>query len=350
MQRLRCGLITLEPPEGGLIAPIVEGLTANGCEVQVLHRQSQAWDVGAHDFLFTYGPMQSMAWAITRLSKSTRVPPLAVWFTEQAPAPRPNRVIHLAAQVRYVYEALPHWSPMAGRMFAKPPFAALLRKAGRLRALGEMLALKSCGLLSLICAFTETNAQFLRYSGLPAVVVPMGSHPRLGAQLGGLTRDIDVVFLGSTHDERRGAIIRDLAGRLRARGVNFVVKDGSPAHGHVFGRERDLLLNRAKIMLNIMRQPWDDPVFRLLLAAPAGAMLLSETLLPTSTGPFAPGRHFAQADLPRIVEAVEHYLSHDDERNAIAGQAFNTVTTELTMKNMVHKVLVALDMRASGAR
>jgi hypothetical protein len=342
MQRPRCGLITLEAPEGGFITPIVDGLMDNGCDVKVLHRHSQAWDVGAHDFLLTYGPMQSMAWAITRLSRSPRPPPLAVWFTEQVPAPQPGRAMHLAATIRYAFEAFPHQCPAAARLTAAPPFAALLRKAGRLRALGEMLALKSRGLLSLICAFTDTNARFLRYFGLPAEVVPMGSHPQLGARLGGLTRDIDVVFLGSTHDARRGAIIRDLEDRLRARGVNFVVKDGSPAHGHVFGRERDQLLNRAKIMLNIMRQPWDDPVFRLLLAAPAGAMLLSETLLPTSSGPFTPGRHFAQADVPRIVEAIAHYLSHDDERHAITRQAYDAVTTDLTMKNMVHKMLLAL--------
>jgi len=98
-------------------------------------------------------------------------------------------------------------------------------------------------------------------------------------------------------------------------------------------------------MLNIMRQPWDDPIFRLLLAAPSGSMLLSEKLLPTSMGPYLPGKHFAMADLPHIVQAVEYYLSNDDDRREIAGQAFEFVTKELTMRNMAQKIIIALGLQ-----
>ena len=347
-QRLRCGLITLEPPEGGLITPIVEGFTDNGCDVQVLYRHSE-WELRTCDFLVTYGPMQSMAWAVVRLSQSTRLPPLVVWFTEQVPSPRPNLAIYLAARARYLCEEFAHRHAMATWMLEKIGFSVLPRKAGRLRILGEMLTLESRRLLKLICVFTDTNSLFLRHYGLPVAVVPMGYHPQFGERLGDLERDVDVVFLGSTRDKRRRDIIFELDKKLRAKGLSFVVKDGSPERGCVFGKERTLLLNRSKIALNIMRQPWDDPVFRLLLAAPTGAMLLSEKLLATSTGPFQPGKHFAMSELRTIVEAIEYYLSNDDERRQIAREAFEFVTNELTMRNMTRRILVALGLREAGA-
>ncbi len=341
MKRLRCGLITLEPPEGGLITPIVDGFTDNGCDVQVLRRYSE-WELHTYNFLVTYGPMQSMAWAIVRLSQSMQLPPLVVWFTEQVPSPQPNLAIYLAARARYLCEEIAHRHTMPIWMLEKTPISAFLQRAGRLRALGEMLTMKSRGLLKLICVFTDTSWLFLRHYGLPVVVVPMGYHPQFGELHGDLEKDVDVVFLGSTRDKRRNEIFRELDNKLRAKGVNFVVKDGSPEHGYVFGKERTLLLNRSKIMLNIMRQPWDDPVFRLLLAAPNSAMLLSEKLFATSAGPFQQGKHFAISDLENIVEAIEYYISNNDERSEIARQAFEFVTKELTMRNMAQRILAAL--------
>ena len=94
-----------------------------------------------------------------------------------------------------------------------------------------------------------------------------------------------------------------------------------------------------------MRQPWDDPVFRLLLAAPNGAMLLSEKLLATSTGPFQSEQHFAMSDLGNIFGAIEYYIANNDERCEIARQAFEFVTKELTMRNTAQRILVALDLR-----
>jgi hypothetical protein len=170
----------------------------------------------------------------------------------------------------------------------------------------------------------------------------MGYHPNFGERLSSQSRDIDVVFLGSTRDKRRKALIAELHEQLARRNIHLVIKDGSRQHGHVFGRERTLLLNRAKIMLSIMRQPWDDPVFRMLLAAPNGAMLLSENLLPTSMGPFLPGVHLAMTDLSNMADSIEYYLSHDQERQAIADQAYSFVTGELTMTKMAQRLITAM--------
>ncbi|MCA9932352.1 MAG: glycosyltransferase family 1 protein [Anaerolineales bacterium] len=214
----------------------------------------------------------------------------------------------------------------------------LFTRMGRLRALGEMLTLHKQGLLHQIFVFTDTNNRFFQSYKLPSHIVPMGYHPQFG-ELRHQTRDIDVLFLGSTRDRRRKKILLNLEQVLLAKGIRFVIKDGSPERGYAFGSERTSLLNRSKIMLNIMRQPWDDPVFRLILAAPNGAMCLSETLLPTSMGLFQENEHFVMASLSQMVRAIEYYLTHDSLRNQIAMKAHELVTTKLTMTNMAKQII-----------
>jgi hypothetical protein len=340
MEKLNCGLITLEQPGGDLIAPIVEGLEGNNCKVEVLFAKKD-WRPENFDFMLAYGPMQSMTKVIARLAEFPHSPPLACWYTEQVPSPQPSSAVYYASRLRYLYDSYVH-SNKAPWLNKRIPHAQLLQRAGRLRALGELLTLQAQHQLKLVCAFTETNAKFLKHYGLPVVDIPMGYHPNFGERLSDESRDIDVVFLGSTRDKRRKALIAELQEQLARRRIHFVIKDGSQQHGNVFGRERILLLNRTKIMLSIMRQPWDDPVFRMLLAAPNGAMLLSENLLPTSTGPFLPGMHFAMTSLSDMADSIQYYLSHEQERQAIADQAYNFVTGELTMTNMAHRLMCAM--------
>jgi hypothetical protein len=223
-----------------------------------------------------------------------------------------------------------------------------LKRAGRLRALGELRVLHSRGLLATVCTFTETNARFFRHFGLPVTVVPMGYDRTFGGRDADSVRDVDVVFLGTTRDARRKRIVADVERKLSAKGIRLVVKDGSPARGTAYGRDRVRLLNKSKVMLNIMRQPWDDPVARMLLAAPNGALLVSETVLPSSLGPFRPGAHFAMSSVDGIVDAVAHYLHHEEERRTITEEAHRFVTSELTMTTMVRRVLRAAGLVPSA--
>ncbi len=72
--------------------------------------------------------------------------------------------------------------------------------------------------------------------------------------------------------------------------------------GQPMVQERTELLNRSKLVLNIMRQPWDDPVFRILLASANGATVLSEPV--RDGGPFIAGRHFIAAPLDEIMSVA----------------------------------------------
>ncbi len=326
----------LEGQRSELTDSLVDGFKENGRDVLVVS-QDAIWDFEGLDFIVTYGPMQSMVRVIQRLTSMGRVPPLFIWFTEQVPPPHFSTIAtNLAARFRYSFEcSLCCLGSHIGR--------ALLRsnRGGRLLALGELIELKRRNLKSLIGVFTDTNRIFLQRHGLSGKLIPMGYHPSFGRDLR-LDRDLDVVFIGSTRDRRRRQLISDLQERFWKKGITFVIKDGSPEHGSVWGKERARLLNRTKIMLNIARQPWDDPVFRLLLTAPNKALLLSENLLATSTGPFHSGEHFAMAPLEELVDVTEYYLKSEKERRRITNQAYEFVTTKLTMAKMAQKAIHAL--------
>jgi hypothetical protein len=331
--RLRCAFIS--PAGGGELGQAVaDGFAWAGCDVREWSPQA-GWDANLSDLIVTYGPMHSLIPSIVALRQSIRRPvPTFVWFTEQVPRlGMPDLALRVAARTRFLVEERLTTLPAFHVAVASNQIGRMLSRAGRLRALGEMLILRQHGMLRLIGALSETNAQFLRRHGLPAQQIPVGYHPLFGERLA-VSRDIDVVFLGSTRDRRRRHLIDTLEEQLVSKAVRVVVKDGSATRGGVFGKDRTLLLNRSKIMLNIMRQPWDDPVFRLLLAAPNGAMLLSEKLMPASTGLFRPNIHFAESDLADIVDMVRFYLDNVSGRERIAETAREFVTTELTIEKM----------------
>lgn len=323
MRSSRCALLSVGDL-GDIGTAVAEGIAAATGGVQVLGADRE-WDLRGYDLAIAFGPMQPLRPLIARLAVMKNVPPVVVWFTEQVPHPQfPTLATRIAARARYSAECANGLFP-AGR-------------AGRFRALGEMMALQQLGVLRLICAFTETNAGFLRRLGLPAARVPMGFHPLFGENLG-LARDVDVVFLGSTRDKRRRKFVGGLEEKLVSRGISVVVRDGSAARPAIFGQERTNLLNRAKVMLNLMRQPWDDPVFRILLAAPNGAMVLSEEVSEGSMGPFRSGEHFAVAAPQALPDAIEFYVNREAERTQIARSAYEFVTTKLTMTKMTAELL-----------
>lgn len=323
----RCGLVEVNGTEE-IGQAVASGLAQATCDPCIC-RPEAGCNFCRCDLVIAYGPTSSLHSTITRLQTIASLPPLVVWFTEQVPNPSwPRLLTRAAARVRYRLEA------------HRPDIWH--RRLGRLRALGEMIHLWELGLLRLVCVFTDTNYWFMKLQGLPVVCVPMGYH-QLWGELRNLERDIDVLFLGSTRDRRRHDLVRRLEEELASRGVTMVVRDGTQERPAVFGNDRTVLLNRSKIMLNIMRQPWDDPVFRYLLSAPNGAMLLSEAVLPGSTGPLETDKHFVMTDLADMPDTVELYLANSMERNRIAASAHRNATEELTMGNMVRELLRAAD-------
>lgn len=322
--------------KGRLAKPLMDGFASNGCEVHALDGFSKHFE--GFDHLLMYGPMAPIGSLIDHLKTVKNLPGIIFWYTEQMPDPRlPAGWIQIFARSRFHSR---RWydeylvSINRQRLASRIP----LPEAGRLRGLGEIIELNRLGFLKIVCAFSRTNCKVLSRTGLPVVQIPIGAHAYFGEQLG-LERDIDVVFLGTTRDARRKKWIPRLERELGRTGARFVIKDGSASRGHIFDLERTLLLNRSKIMLNVMRQPWDDALHRFLLAAANGVMLLSEPLWPGSRGPLEPGVHFAESPLFEMAAAVRHYLDASLSRMAINLKAGELIRSELTMSRMANLCL-----------
>ena len=247
---------------------LCEAFQANGCTVEVV-TSSGRWPDGI-DLHVIYGPMAPIGSLLLRLRGLPERPSVAVWYTEPLPPPQPIGALTAAVATRRTADALLR---RGAHLPGAKQLEHLVDRAGRLRACAEITTLCQWGMLDLLAVFTKRHMQVFGAWGLPAEVIPMGACSSFG-RLMDLNRNIDVAFIGSTRDRRRKPIVADLTRQLAAEGIRLVIKDGSPEHGYVFGFERAKLLNRTKVLLSVMRQPWDDPVFRLLLAAPNGAMVL----------------------------------------------------------------------------
>lgn len=340
---LRGALVTLDAGTELSLA-VADAFRQAGCDL-VPWEPGQASVFRGCDLAVTYGPMQSLMPLMPAFAEIAHTEtPLFVWYTEQVPWPgTPTSIVNTGALLRLFSERAGYALRTNHSTIARLLSRMLQSRAERWRGVGEMLELKRSGSLRLIGAFTQTNVRLLGSLGLPLQEIPMGYHPIWG-QHHHCERDLDVLFLGSLRDRRRRAILNRLDEKLGRLGVKVVIKDGSRERGYAFGRDREMLLNRSKLTLNIMRQPWDDPVFRLLLAAPNGAMVLSERLLPTSSGPFQSGVHFAESGLDEMIDSICDLLAHPQERGRLAEAAQEFVIEHLTMPKMAHSVLKHLGL------
>lgn len=201
---------------------------------------------------------------------------------------------------------------------------------------------RGSGWLDAISVSTPAKKQFLDQVGIRCDVVPVGYHPMMGGDLG-LSRDIDVLFIGELDYGRRGRIVRGISERLDRLGVKMtVVSQGC------YGDERTKLLNRAKIVLDIPRFPWDFAGTRFLMCMGCGAMVVCEH--EGDAGPFVSGEHLAFSDAERIPDVIAHYLGHEDERVLMCDAAARMITTDLTLRRSVERVLTeSLATRPSEA-
>jgi len=179
------------------------------------------------------------------------------------------------------------------------------------------------------------TADFLRARGFDPIVAYLGSHPDWGADLK-LERDIPVLWLGKIAADRRRHLLKRIRAELRSRGVEILMIDGVE-NPYVFGEERTALLNRTKIVLNLLRERWDDNSLRYYLAAPNRALIVTEPTLPHT--PFLHGVHLIEAPIEQMADTICYYLSHDEDRRRIVDQAYQLVTTELTMKRAVGRII-----------
>jgi hypothetical protein len=129
------------------------------------------------------------------------------------------------------------------------------------------------------------------------------------------------------------------------KNIQLKIIDGSPERGRYYGEERTRLLNRTKILLNVMKQPWDDPTFRLLLAAANGALLLSEPVWESSLWSYTPNVHFAACELDQLAESAAYYLHDEPARLQITARAGADITQKSGMAQMAGQLIDLLKLQ-----
>jgi len=101
-------------------------------------------------------------------------------------------------------------------------------------------------------------------------------------------------------------------------------------HG-VVGNDLRIMLNRAKIGLNVHVEPIPAMEYRLQEMMACRLFVLSQPL--SHNDLFKPGVHFVEFTTPDdLWEKINHYLEHEDEREAIAQAGYELVTTKLAAK------------------
>jgi hypothetical protein len=187
------------------------------------------------------------------------------------------------------------------------------------------------GWIDHIIASTIPRLKFLRSRGINARFVPVGYHYRWGENLN-LPRDIDVLFLGTTRCKRRRNILYAVQKELASRKIDLKI-----ITRNCFSEERTRLLNRARIVLDIQRVPWDRGGMRFLMGMSCRSLIVSELL--DDTAPYEEGVHFVQGRVMDLPDLICYYLSHDSQREAIVSSAYQFVTKELTLRKMVSQIL-----------
>ncbi len=176
-----------------------------------------------------------------------------------------------------------------------------------------------------------------RARGLRCFHLPLGYHPLLEQRdvLARSVRDIDICLLAAMTDRREEFIAANadfFAARnchLRLVPIGFAKTEETRSYLPV--AKRNALLQRTKILLNVHYS--DLRYFewhRALIGLANRCCLITETC--EGFEPFVPGKHFVMAEADNLTTCCEYYLRHDDERETIAGEAYNFVRERFTQK------------------
>jgi hypothetical protein len=193
--------------------------------------------------------------------------------------------------------------------------------------------------IRVVVTSAEQAGSLLR-RGIRAAVVPFGYHrvmagdPLDPADAG---RDIDVLVLGTATTgvpTRRARITAEVLAGLGPTTRTTVVEDG------LWGADRTALLRRSKIVLNVQRLPGNFTGIRSVLAAAAGALVVSEPV--RDPVPFIPGTHYVESPAATLAACVDRYVADDHVRISTARAAQEFVVRELPMRASVARLLEAI--------
>jgi GT2 family glycosyltransferase len=189
-----------------------------------------------------------------------------------------------------------------------------------------------------------------RARGLRCVHLPLGYHPLLAVTESGppVERDLDICFLASM-TERREKFLAAHADffaqrncHLRLVPIGFAKTETTKSY--LTTAERNALLQRSKILLNVHYS--DLRYFewhRMLVGLANGCCIITETC--QGYAPLVPGKHFVMVEPDGVIRACEYYLTHPEERAAMAEAGRDFIRQHLTQ---AHNCANCLEQIARG--
>ena len=244
------------------------------------------------------------AGALSKIARSKAMDYLKypLWPFKDAPLPRPLARIRASATIE--------------RQRSRN-----LREVGRLGRAADRLVVTS----------RDRRAVLLDH-GLTADAVPFGYAAAVAGPLAPPERgdrDLTFVSLGNLHSRLAGR--RAVVERWRAGEPRLHVIDGA------WGAERNDLLRRSRIVLNVARMPGEFVGIRLVLALAAGSVVVSEPM--NDPYPFVAGEHFVEAPLDALLEAARELEADERRRRRIAAAGQALLATDLSMARCLSRVL-----------
>ena len=326
----------------GIASMISDELIDLGHTTQLISPQTT--DFKDIDIVFSFGPYGEFLPIPQKLQSIplSKRPIFVQWNTEGLPDLRLPWVITgtLGGFRSLIGRTKNSKYPLLRKLANTFPLNYLNNRMFRFRYLGDYHYAQKKGWLDVFADSSNIYGALHNHHGLPTKFVPWGASPRNYSDLN-LVRDIDVLWMGNRNTRRRSDLIDRIRNELNTYGVKMHVVD-SIENAFVYGDERTVLLNRAKITLNLTRTWYDDNYSRFALAIPNRSLIVSETLLPHCP-PFEAGKHYVSAPIEQLTENILYYLGNDNERHKIVENAYHLVTTKLTFKNSIQTVLNSVD-------
>lgn len=289
------------------------------------------------DMVFVRGPYGSLvplANQILALDPAKR-PSLVFMMSEQLPSPElPEWLRYWGSLLRSWIERVAYYQEKPGHWRIRSWLRWVTAKAFRFRYYGDLFWLQRKGILSALVISSLWTANFLRERGFNPTVFPLSYQPDKELDWES-ERDIPVLWLGKIGSSRRKRILNRIRTELKERGIEMMFVDGVESP-YVFGEERTRLLNRTKIVLNLLREEWDDNSMRYVLSMPQGALVVTEPTLPHTA--FIPDKHLVSVPIDEITDTICYYLEHEDERRKIAEQAFKEITRHSRVESLIQLI------------
>jgi hypothetical protein len=255
------------------------------------------------------------------------------WIGEPiAPAAGSGGLVERLASSRLVGRLV---LPAAVRRLPAP--RALTAARGRVRY-GKELGLTTRRVVELaddcdeIVLTSRDAARSLAGYGLAARAVPFGYEPSVHGPLASPESARELPFVSLAHHD---ALI---ASRRHARLEKLIASEPRLTSWEgVWGEDRNALLRRTRIVVNVQRVAGTFFGLRLVMAIAAGAVVVSEPM--TDPYPFVPGVHFVEAPLDRLLDEARDLLDDEPRRQRIAEAGQALLAAELTMTHSLERVL-----------